>query len=32
MEVSVPVSEFTWVPGGQFLHGSLTAQYSLHRE
>ncbi len=30
--VSVPVGSCTWVPGGKFLTGSLTGQYTMRRE
>lgn len=30
--VAVPVEQFTWVPGGQYLSGALKASYSLRRE
>ena len=30
--VSVPVSAVTWVPGGKYLAGSLSAQYTLRKE
>jgi Flp pilus assembly protein TadG len=30
--VSVPVSAVTWVPGGTYLSGSLSAQYTLRKE
>jgi Flp pilus assembly protein TadG len=30
--VSVPVSQVTWVPGGHFLSGNLSAQYTLTKE
>jgi len=30
--VSVPISNNTWLPGGQFLSGDLGGQYSLRRE
>jgi len=26
--VSIPVSSFTWVPGGRYLSGNLSAQYT----
>jgi Flp pilus assembly protein TadG len=29
---TIPVSAFTWLPGGSFLKGSLGGEYSLHRE
>jgi Flp pilus assembly protein TadG len=30
--VSVPVNQVTWVPGGSFLSGNISAQYTLLRE
>jgi Flp pilus assembly protein TadG len=30
--VSVPVSNFTWVPGGSYLKGNLAGRFSLPRE
>jgi Flp pilus assembly protein TadG len=30
--VSVPVSAVTWLPGGRFLTGNLSAQYTLRKE
>ncbi len=30
--VSIPVSKITWVPGGSYLSGSLSGQYTLRRE
>jgi Flp pilus assembly protein TadG len=30
--VSIPVANFTWVPGGRYLSGSLMGQYTLRRE
>jgi Flp pilus assembly protein TadG len=30
--VTVPVSKVTWLPGGVFLSGSLSGQYTLRRE
>jgi Flp pilus assembly protein TadG len=30
--VSVPVSGVTWVPGGKYLSGNLTGQYTLRKE
>jgi Flp pilus assembly protein TadG len=30
--VSVPVSSVTWLPGGGFLSGNLSSQYTLRRE
>lgn len=30
--VKVPASQVTWVPGGQYLVGNLSAQYTLTRE
>jgi Flp pilus assembly protein TadG len=32
VSVSVPVSKITWLPGGQYLHGNLTGQFTLRRE
>jgi len=30
--VSVPVSQITWVPVPTFLHGTISAQYTMRRE
>jgi Flp pilus assembly protein TadG len=30
--VTVPVSKVTWFPGGSFLSGNLSGQYTLRRE
>jgi Flp pilus assembly protein TadG len=30
--VSIPVSSCTWLPGGRFLTGSLSGQYTMRRE
>jgi Flp pilus assembly protein TadG len=30
--VSVPVSGVTWVPGGKYLSGNLTSQFTLRKE
>jgi Flp pilus assembly protein TadG len=32
VQVSVPVSNVTWLPGGQYLSGSLTGRFTLRRE
>jgi Flp pilus assembly protein TadG len=32
VKVSIPTSNITWVPGGGYLHGSLSGQYTLRRE
>lgn len=32
VKVKVPVSQVTWLPGGNFLKGNLSGQYSLRRE
>lgn len=32
VSATIPVSSFTWLPGGSFLKGSLGGEYSLHRE
>jgi Flp pilus assembly protein TadG len=32
VQVTVPVSKITWLPGGSFLSGTLSADYSLRRE
>jgi Flp pilus assembly protein TadG len=32
VSVSIPVKDFTWMPGGDFLKGSLGGEYSLYRE
>ena len=30
--VSIPVSSFSWVPGAQFLFGTISGKYTLRRE
>jgi len=30
--VSVPVSSVTWVPGGKYLSGTLSAQFTMRKE
>ena len=30
--VSIPASKVTWVPGGSYLRGNLSGQYTLRRE
>jgi len=30
--VSVPISSVTWVPGGTYLNGSISSQYTLRKE
>jgi Flp pilus assembly protein TadG len=30
--VTVPVSKVTWLPGGKYLSGNLSGQYTLRRE
>ncbi len=30
--VTVPVSQVTWLPGGKYLSGNLSGQYTLRRE
>jgi Flp pilus assembly protein TadG len=30
--ISIPVGSCTWLPGGQFLSGSLSGQYTMRRE
>jgi len=30
--VSAPVSQVTWLPGGTFLKGSISGQFSMRRE
>ena len=30
--VTTPVSKVTWLPGGKFLSGNLTGQFTLRRE
>jgi Flp pilus assembly protein TadG len=32
VKVTVPASNVTWVPGGQYLTGTLSGQYTLRRE
>lgn len=32
VKVSLTVSKFTWVPGGQFLSGSIQGQYTLRKQ
>jgi len=32
VKVSIPVGKVTWVPGGSYLQGSLSGQYTLRRE
>jgi Flp pilus assembly protein TadG len=32
VKVSVPVSRITWLPGGQYLNGNLSGQFTLRRE
>ena len=32
VKVSVPVSKVTWLPGGQYLHGNISGQFTLRRE
>jgi Flp pilus assembly protein TadG len=32
VKVSIPVGNITWVPGGSYLRGSLSGQYTLRRE
>jgi Flp pilus assembly protein TadG len=32
VNVSVPVSQITWVPGGNYLQGNIVAQYTLTKE
>lgn len=32
VQVSVPVSKITWLPGARFLSGNLTGKYTLRRE
>jgi Flp pilus assembly protein TadG len=32
VKVSVPASKITWVPGGTYLCGNLSGQYTLRRE
>jgi hypothetical protein len=30
--VSVPVSAVTWVPGGKYLSGTLSGQFTMRKE
>ena len=30
--VAVPVANITWLPGGEYLKGTITGRYSLRRE
>jgi Flp pilus assembly protein TadG len=30
--VTIPVDSFTWLPGGRFLFGNLSGQYTMRRE
>jgi Flp pilus assembly protein TadG len=32
VKVSIPTSKITWVPGGSYLQGTLSGQYTLRRE
>jgi Flp pilus assembly protein TadG len=32
VNVAIPVGKVTWVPGGRYLRGSLSGQYTLRRE
>jgi Flp pilus assembly protein TadG len=32
VNVSVPISEITWLPGGRFISGNVSGRYSLRRE
>jgi Flp pilus assembly protein TadG len=32
VQVSVPVRNVTWLPGGQFLQGNLSGSFTLRRE
>ena len=32
VKVSVPVSQVTWLPGGQYLSGNISGQFTLRRE
>jgi Flp pilus assembly protein TadG len=32
VKVSVPVSAVTWLPGGRYLSGTLSGQYTLRKE
>jgi Flp pilus assembly protein TadG len=32
VKVSIPTSKITWVPGGSYLYGTLSGQYTLRRE
>ena len=30
--ITIPVSSCTWLPGGEFLSGNLSGQYTMRRE
>jgi Flp pilus assembly protein TadG len=30
--ISIPVSKVTWLPGGQYLNGTISGQFTLRRE
>jgi hypothetical protein len=30
--ITIPVSRCTWLPGGEFLSGNLSGQYTMRRE
>jgi Flp pilus assembly protein TadG len=32
VQISVPVANVTWLPGGRYLKGTLSGQYALRRE
>jgi Flp pilus assembly protein TadG len=32
VNVSIPVGKVTWVPGGSYLRGTISGQYTLRRE
>jgi Flp pilus assembly protein TadG len=32
VEITIPVEDFTWVPGASVLNGSLAGRYSLRKE
>jgi Flp pilus assembly protein TadG len=32
VNITIPVTSFTWLPGGGFLSGNLSGQYTMRRE
>lgn len=32
INISIPVSKFSWIPGSTYLHGNLVGRYSLQKE